>query len=90
MNSCLKKPCRRGFAFFDHAVFKFQTDHSGSFRYVSNPRITRIESGSSWNLCDCYILNRMHAQSKFTLYTDTSYTFSNKHSDSTEAIRQPF
>ena len=43
MNSCLKKPCHRGFAFFDHDVIKFQTDHSGSFRYIILPNYTAIK-----------------------------------------------
>ena len=34
MNSCLKKPCEKGFAFY-HGV-PIQLDHSGAFRYTQN------------------------------------------------------
>ncbi|CAB4032105.1 Hypothetical predicted protein, partial [Paramuricea clavata] len=47
MNSCLKKPCRRGFAFFDHNVIKFQTDHSGSFSYSVSGSISGIYQNST-------------------------------------------
>ena len=34
MNSCLQKPCQRGFAYLDHPTIPIQIDFSGAFRYV--------------------------------------------------------
>ena len=48
MNSCLNKPCKSGYAYWEHPTEgKQQVDSHGAFRYLANLSVVIVK-----NYCD--------------------------------------